>query len=70
MRGRFFAGESLGQGEVGGDLEAVGGFVVEGFALGERGARQLLADAVLQDERLVFAVPEIGLAGLGVAVRR
>ena len=60
-------GQTLGQGQVGGDLETVGRLVADGFHRRELRPRQLLADAVLERELLAGPVEKVGLAGLGVA---
>ena len=61
--------QALGKGQVGRNLEPVGGLVMVGLALGERLAGQFLADTVLERQRLRLAVPKIGLARLGIALR-
>ncbi len=60
---------TLRQRQVGGNLQAVGGFVADRLHGRKRFARQFFADLVLKRKLARFAVEQICLAGLRVAVR-
>ncbi len=59
----------LGKRQVGGNLQAVGGFVPDRLHGRQPFASQLFADFVLEREIASFAIEQVRLAGLGVPMR-